>query len=241
MSDPRKLEQRQRVARGEPQQRAGRVVAATSPRRVSPAAPRWPRRRAGSTRPASGTAVAVESAARRSVPRRAWPRGSASSRRAANTSASAETVSSQWASSIRHSSGSCSAAAASRPERADVDREALGAAPAASIASAARSAAACGAGSSSRCPSTGAQQLVQAGAGQLRLGLHADGAQHPEAVVPCSHGPLEQGGLADARLAPQHERARVPVACRVEQGAEAIELGRCGRRAWPSVLRSHGP
>ncbi len=68
-----------------------------------------------------------------------------------------------------------------------------------------------------------AQELVQSRARELRLGLHTGRAQDLEPrgllVRPC-----EQCRLADPRLAPQHQRARLSGARRGEQGVDPAEL-----------------
>ena len=63
------------------------------------------------------------------------------------------------------------------------------------------------------------QQLVQAREGELRLRLDPDSAQYPKAPGVVGRV-LEQGGLADPRVAPQDQRPAVAVPDIVEQLSE---------------------
>ncbi len=69
-----------------------------------------------------------------------------------------------------------------------------------------------------------AHELVHAGEGQLVLGLDADAAQHRH-VARAVGGVLEQRGLADPRLAAQHERGTALAACALKERIEGGPLG----------------
>ena len=69
-----------------------------------------------------------------------------------------------------------------------------------------------------------AHELVHAGEGQLVLGLDADAAQHRH-VARAVGGVLEQRGLADPRLAAQHERDTALAACAPKERIEGGPLG----------------
>ncbi len=67
-------------------------------------------------------------------------------------------------------------------------------------------------------------ELVDPGEWQLHLGLHADDLRDPEAARLTGRVP-QQGGLADAGLAADHEDAALPVTRRREQTVERGALG----------------
>ncbi|HEV8153738.1 MAG TPA: hypothetical protein VGP78_12430 [Solirubrobacteraceae bacterium] len=69
----------------------------------------------------------------------------------------------------------------------------------------------------------GARQLMQPGEGQLRLRLHARAAQHGHPVG-ARDGVGHQGGLADARLAADHQHAAATLARAVEQRLDDLLL-----------------
>src|SRR5260370_4719891 len=76
-----------------------------------------------------------------------------------------------------------------------------------------------------RAETQGANQLMKARKGQVRLGLHPSRAQHREAALarkPSRHG--QKTGLAGSRLAVQHERAAATLDS-VKQRSQQLDLG----------------
>lgn len=67
-------------------------------------------------------------------------------------------------------------------------------------------------------------QLVQGGAGEAGLVLHAGGAEDERAARRVCGGPVQQGRLADARLAGQDEGAAVTVAQRADEAGQLAAL-----------------
>ncbi len=80
-----------------------------------------------------------------------------------------------------------------------------------------------------------AQELVKGGERQLRLRLHAARAQDLHVAGPLA-GVLQQRGLADARLAPQHQRSAARLPGGVEQLADDGPLG-IAAVEHPAILR----
>jgi hypothetical protein len=68
------------------------------------------------------------------------------------------------------------------------------------------------------------QEQVQAGEGQLGLGLDAGPAQHPHPACAPSRV-VQQRGLADPGLTPDDQRTADPVPSRVEEGVDPLLLG----------------
>ena len=140
---------------------------------------------------------------------------SAPSRREATRTASAVAWSSHCASSMTHSTGASSAASVSTDRVASAtrngcDRDVVRLAERGPQRSGLRR----------RKPvedaEDGAQQPVQRGERQRRLGLHALGAQHLHVVAGGRDQVLEQRGLPDAGLPVQQQRPGVPTAGAVQ-------------------------
>ena len=155
----------------------------------------------------------------RTANRRTIP--SAASRRAVNISASADGTSSHCASSIRHTTGRSSAAAASSESTpAEIRKRSDpsgGPRP-----SAAANASRCGAGSSSRWPTTGQRRPCNPEKSR------SDSSSMPVTAAPASRSRVgrvaEQRRLADAGLPAQHERAALATCRRCEQSVDQRAL-----------------
>ena len=125
---------------------------------------------------------------------------SARRRRATNPRICAEAWSSHCASSTRQTSGCCSATSANSVSVASPTRNRSGAAPALRpniVASASR----CGTRQPAEVIQHRRAELVQAGVGQLHLGLHAGGPRDAPAGDSLEEV-TQQRALAHARLAP---------------------------------------
>ncbi len=147
---------------------------------------------------------------------------SLSSRRAANSRASALARSSHCASSTTHSSGCSAASSASSDRTASPTRNRSGG-PALASPRAPRSASAWTPGSASIRSRAGRSSRSSPANGQLGLLLDPGPADDPEAVRAPDHV-ADQSGLADAGVAPQHQRAAGPLTGLVEQVAEGRQL-----------------
>ena len=204
---PRRAAARPARAGCRPRRRArARASRARAPARAHRAAPTAAasssRSRRSSGRPASSNGVPkpARTAASSTI-------GSELSRRATNASTSALDGSSHWPSSMSSRCGTSLAASATRSSTASAIRKRSGAASSL-IPNAARSAARCGAGRSSAPPQDRAQELVQPGERQVRLGLHAGRLQDSHPARARTRGSLgQQRRLADPRLAGDDQRA----------------------------------
>ena len=157
------------------------------------------------------------------APRRRSAIFSASRRRATNASARADARSSHCASSTTQSSGCSSAASDSRLEDRQPDQERIRGRPGAQPERDGERVAlrvAAGAPSSSR---IGEHSCWSAANGELHLALDAGGAGDAE-VRRRLDRVLEQGGLADARVAVHDQDAAVPAARGVQQPVEHLAL-----------------
>ena len=157
-----------------------------------------------------------------SRPARTSATDSAPSRRATRPRTSSDSGSSRWASSITHSTGSTSPAAPRRPSTPRPTRKRSGGSPSATPA-ATRSAWRWLSGSCDEVAPQRDRQPLHAGEGDHRLRLEP---VHPEQAEPGLVGRrgVEQGGLADARLTGDEQRAAAPVARMPEQGTHPLPL-----------------
>ena len=81
-------------------------------------------------------------------------------------------------------------------------------------------------------------QLLQRGERELHLPLHPDGAGNAE-VRACLRGVLEQGRLADARLAIHRQDAAMAVPCALEDPVEHVALPLTAEQLLPAGPRYH--
>src|SRR5205807_7003149 len=81
-------------------------------------------------------------------------------------------------------------------------------------------------------------ELVEGRERELHLRFDADGAGYPEARAGLD-GVLEQGRLADARLAVHHQHAAVSLACRLQHAVEDSALALSSEQRHPGGPRDH--
>ena len=81
------------------------------------------------------------------------------------------------------------------------------------------------------------QELVQAGEGQLGLGLDAGPGEHAHPVG-ARQRVLQQRGLADARVAAQHQDAAARGAGRIEQAVDRLALAVSSQQHDPTLRRT---
>ena len=167
--------------------------------------------------------------------------GSAPSLRALKTSASADAVSRNCASSIRHRSGASSAPAASRlsvaaetSKRSEPTDGASPSAPARRVR--------LRRGQLAQLGHDRAQQPVQAGEGEVRLHLDTRGAEHPPRAA-ALRGVPQQCRLARPGLAAQHEAAALAASRDLQQPVDrgALALTADQRPGRPLELRRRHP
>jgi hypothetical protein len=84
-------------------------------------------------------------------------------------------------------------------------------------------------------PEHRAAQLMQAAVGELHLRLDAGGTGHVPPLSP-GHDVLEEGGLADARLATEHDGPAATVECIGHQLIECLAFGLTPEKGhrWPA-------
>ena len=136
--------------------------------------------------------------------------------------------------------GRSSASTPSRPSVAAPTR-CRSPAPATASPSAPRSAAACGAGSRSSALQHGPQQRVEAAEGDLDLRLDAARAQHERVARRVSAAYSSSGGLADPRLAAQHERGALARPGAGQDAVDHIALAVAAEEGHPHSLPRAGP
>ncbi len=83
------------------------------------------------------------------------------------------------------------------------------------------------------------QQLVQPRERQLRLGFDPGAREHPHPLGP-RHRVLQQGGLADPRLAPHDEGAAARLPGRIEQAIDRLALALTAQQHGPTLRRTRG-
>ena len=169
---------------------------------------------------------------------RTSPTDSASRRRATKASTCAEAPSSHCASSTTQTSGRSSATSDSRLRTASPTRKRSGASPS-RRPNAVPSASRCGPGSRSSRSSERRAELMQARERELHLRLHARRPRDP-AARRALHQVLQQRGLADARLAAQHQHPALTRAHARQQLIQRLALAGPAEQPRHAIKCRHG-
>jgi hypothetical protein len=82
-------------------------------------------------------------------------------------------------------------------------------------------------------------QLMQAGERQLHLMLHA-GRAHDAACRCPREQVVEQGGLADARLSPEHQHAALASPHTLQEPLQRLALAAPATQSRPGITLTHG-